>query len=166
MPFDPDQATRPKVPAFKFGAVGDGFKLTINDVNDDVEMPNDDGGTDLNLVLVGTIEAAKGGDREDRDSPTTDTPAGEQRAIWLRYRRNQNPAAAPITTACAQALKEAGATSFAIGGTLTVRHTELGQKPKNPAHSRARLFKATYTPPPKTMVTVDVLAGDDGLEPF
>jgi hypothetical protein len=160
MPFDPDQATRPKVPSFKFGKIGDGFKLTITDVSDDVETINSENGVtikDTNLVLVGTIQMAQGGDRDDKDSPTTDTPIGEERSIWLRYRRDSKPSAAPITTACALALKMSGADTFQPGGVLSVRHTEVGNKPTNPAHSRAKLFKATYEPP--TRATADALLG-------
>lgn len=164
MPFDPDQATRPKVPTFKFGTIGDGFKMTLTDVTDDVDTKNDDGGTDTHLVLVGTIETAKGGDRqdpEDKDSPIIDTPVGESRSLWLRYRRDGKSAPAPLTTALALALKASGASSFQPGGTLAVQHTELGKKPSDARHSRAKLYTAKYEPPASPILSATGGSDDD-----
>lgn len=161
MPFDPTQASRPKALPFKFGPVGDGFKIRITDVSDDVRTQNE-GRDETSLVLLGDVLAAKGGDREDKDDPTTDTPVGEQRAVWLRY----EPYATTITTACALALKEVGAKAFEVGGILSCRHTELGRKQTDPKKSRAKLYKATYERPASPAIGAAPGDDDPELQPF
>jgi len=158
MSFDIDKATRDSVPTFKFGAIDHGFRGEIVAIDDEVEQEGDkrdDDGRKLKekyIVIQVEIKSAKGGDREipdDKDSPIIDTPAGEVRSLWLRYELGGKPSYSPLTRALSAAVKESGAKAFEVGAEITCKHNELGKKPDNPTHNRAKLFKASYKAPVK-----------------
>jgi len=158
MPFDIEAATRPKTASFKFTKLGDKVKYRITDVQDEVILDNDRGGKDHSIVLTIEVLAAKGGDSHKDDETdeviVTDTPAGEIRSLWLRYKQSDantplRDSYAPITRALAAAVKEAGGKAIEVGAEGVLTFSELGKKPDNPLHSRAKLFTATYTPPVK-----------------
>lgn len=149
MGFDIDKATTKGNPTFKFGSIGDGFVGVITDVADGVTGKNDKGEDETYIVLQVEISKAKGGDREDKDSPTTDVPAGETRSLWLRYEVAGRAGYTALTRTIAAAVKEAGSKAIEVGAELTVKHTELGPKQDDPKKSRAKLYTAAYKAPVK-----------------
>jgi hypothetical protein len=161
MAFDPNKAQAEIVPSFKFERIGDGFKMRVTDVSDDLELDDKEKdvlrGTGRYLVIKGEILAAVGGNK-DEDDNVTDVPTGEWRSILCQYeykavgKDSYTSKPAIITKAVAKAITEAGATSITVGGELIVKHHELGKRnAENPSWNRPKFYTASYTPPAKSV---------------
>lgn len=74
-------------------------------------------------------------------------------AVWVGRGR--------MAKAIAEAVKKAGVTDIAEGGTLAIKHTALGERSK-PQFSPPKLYAAKYEPPAKG-VAVDDIFDDDTL---
>lgn len=161
MGFDVNRAASPGIPTFKFGQVGDGFTGQIVDIADGVETVDPERGTrDKYLVITVQVAAARGGDRAQRGGPTSDTPAGEQRTLWLRYEQDARPSYSPLTRAVALAARNAGAADLQVGGQLRVVHHALAHQP-DPRKSPAKLYEATYTPPQAQSIVASTVASTE-----
>lgn len=116
--------------SFKFSEVGATISGVVTGEPRVVESDDLDGGRSKKLVV---------------DLETDD---GTIYVVWL-------PAGKRITTAVADAVKASGAEGVAEGGTLKIKHTELGAVTR-PGYSPPKLFKAHYTAPPAvTAVNLD-----------
>lgn len=153
------------VPRFKFERVGDGFKMTITDVSDDVVLDDIDDKTKVVrgqskfVAISGTVIAAKGGEVEDGDAGAvvTDTPAGEERSILTQYQYKKAGASdftswpKPMTKAIGAAMADAKVDELQVGGVLSIKFNKLGDRnAENPSWNRPKFYEATYEPPAKS----------------
>lgn len=129
-----------KLPAFAFKRIGDKVRGTILRSNTvEVNTPN---GTRTKLVIEVEVERAKGGRAVmDPDNPelligVEDFAQGEHVAVWL-------PAGFGIG-AVADAVKAAGESQLADGGTITI---ELSARKDTGKAKPANVYAAEYVPP-------------------
>jgi len=129
-----------KLPGFAFKRIGDKVRGTILRSNTvEVNTPN---GTRTKLVIEVEVERAKGGRAVmDPDNPelligVEDFAQGEHVAVWL-------PAGFGIG-AVADAVKAAGESQLADGGTITI---ELSARKDTGKAKPANVYAAEYVPP-------------------
>ena len=160
MGFDANKAQQDIVPSFKFSRVGDGVKLLITDIDEDVTIDDKFDGTLKGvgrfLAIKGEVLAAVGGNVNPETDEVTDVAVGESRSVLAQYEYkptgsdSYSQRYSIIAKAIGKAIVESGATSLQVGGELIVKHSELGKRnTENPSWSRPKLYTASYTPPAK-----------------
>lgn len=128
-----------KLPSFAFKRIGDKVRGRILR-SQIVQVRQDDGSTREKLVIELEVQKAKGGrvvkDSDGLITGVDDVPAGSCVCVWL----NKGYGIGAI----GDAVRRAGQTQLADGGTITIEHTEKKDVGKA---MPANIFAATYEPP-------------------
>lgn len=133
--------------------IGDGVVLDITSVDHEVKGTTDPktGEADVNMVITGTVTATKGQPLKTVDGAKVAVAKGDVVALWCAYaidtRDGRQRKLKPVTRAITDACRAAKVKAPEAGGQLTIEHHALGDPPKNPMFSRAKLCQATYKPP-------------------
>jgi hypothetical protein len=139
--------------SFKFETIGDTVEGTITDVavsqqtslEDNTPLTWADGSPRMQLVI--TLQTEARDDDEDDGVRKVYAKGGKYEVA--------SGTGSSMKEAIAEAVKKAGAKSIDEGATLKVGYSGEGKK-TNRGFSAPKLFRATYTPPVKSVAAADI----------